>query len=266
MPLSSETRSPLYHQIYLILRSRILDGEYAPGDYLPGERELEEMFQVSRITAVRALNDLAAQGLVVRERGRGTRVQLVSRGIIVRGPASERLEDEGSPGTSDGERSGMFDAHRKSSTVTLHEFGYVKAKRPVAEALKLAEGDVVQHSVRTWQAKGEKPFNYLVTYVPEEIGRLWSKADLEKHRLGKLLARHGIHIAQVQEQVTATLADIQLAQRLQVAAGSPILKIRRIAFDDGGRPIEFVTAFFPPDRYHYEVTLMRKGEPRWESQ
>ena len=60
--LSTQNRTPLYHQIYLILRSKILDGEYGPGEYLPGERDIEQLFDVSRITAVRALN---AAGLKV---------------------------------------------------------------------------------------------------------------------------------------------------------------------------------------------------------
>ncbi|MEJ0024045.1 MAG: UTRA domain-containing protein [Alphaproteobacteria bacterium] len=107
--------------------------------------------------------------------------------------------------------------------------------------------------------KDNKPFSYLLTYVPEDIGRLWSQANLEKEPLQRLCAKHGIVITLVQEQVTATLADMLLSQRLEVAAGSPILKIRRVAYDAAGRAIEHMTGFYPPDRYHYEVTLPRKG-------
>ena len=65
---------PLYHQVYLILRNKILTGEYGFGALLPSEQETSETFGVSRITAKRALNDLAGDGLVLRERGRGTKV------------------------------------------------------------------------------------------------------------------------------------------------------------------------------------------------
>ncbi|MBL8549262.1 MAG: GntR family transcriptional regulator [Hyphomonadaceae bacterium] len=250
--LGGQNRSPLYHQIYLILRSRILDGEYGPGDYLPGERDLEALFQVSRITAVRALNELAGEGLVVRERGRGTRVQFVARGIVARGPV-----EPGFPG------GGLRDGGEKVSSqiwadVTVHEFNYLKANRTVAEALKLAEGDLVQYAARSWRFES-RPFNFVLTYVPEDIGRLWSKKEMETYPLGTLFEKHGVRINLVQEQVTATLADMLLSQRLEVSAGSPILKIKRIAFDAAGRPIEFVTGFYPPDRYQYEVTLPRKG-------
>jgi GntR family transcriptional regulator len=252
--LGSQNRSPLYHQIYLILRSRILDGEYGPGDYLPGERDLEALFGVSRITSVRALNELAKEGLVVRERGRGTRVQFVARGIVARGPV-EAAPEIGGPGPRD-----VVEALYKKgwASVTVYEFNYQRATRPVAEALKLTEGDLVQYAARVWRFE-QKPFNFVQTYVPEDIGRQWSKKEMETFPLGTLFEKHGVQITLVQERVTATLADMQLSQRLEVSAGSPILKIRRIAFDANNRPVEFVTGFYPPDRYQYEVTLPRKG-------
>jgi GntR family transcriptional regulator len=252
--LGNQNRSPLYHQIYLILRSRILDGEYGPGDYLPGERDLEALFQVSRITAVRALNELASEGLVVRERGRGTRVQFVSRGIVARGPVETKPEISGaSP------RDVVESLYKKGwASVTVYEFNYIKATRPVAEALRLREGDLVQFAERVWRAE-KKPFTYVMTYVPEDIGRQWSRKELEKLPLRTLLEKHGVRVTLVQEQVMATLADMNLSQRLEVSVGSPILKIKRVAFDANNRPVEFVTGFYPPDRYQYEVTLPRSG-------
>jgi GntR family transcriptional regulator len=252
--LGNQNRSPLYHQIYLILKSRILDGEYGPGDYLPGERDLEALFQVSRITAVRALNELASEGLVVRERGRGTRVQFVARGIVARGPVETMPELSGaSP------RDVVESLYKKGwASVTVYEFKYIKATRPVAEALRLREGDLVQFAERVWRAE-KKPFTYVMTYVPEDIGRQWGRKELEKLPLGTLLEKHGVRVTLVQEQVMATLADMHLSQRLEVSAGSPILKINRIAFDANNRPVEFVTGFYPPDRYQYEVTLPRRS-------
>src|SRR5258708_30661680 len=66
--------TPLYHQIYVLLREQIVNGAYAAQASLPTEHELMRRFKVSRITAKRALDELAAEGLVHRSRGRGTRV------------------------------------------------------------------------------------------------------------------------------------------------------------------------------------------------
>ena len=72
--VDDQLRTPLYHQIYLVLRDKIVDGVFGANDIVPGEQEVVRQFGVSRITAKRALDELAASGLVVRERGRGTRV------------------------------------------------------------------------------------------------------------------------------------------------------------------------------------------------
>ena len=85
-------QSPLYHQIFLILKQRILEGELAAGDGVPGEQELAKIHGVSRITAKRALDELAAAGLVVRERGRGTSVAVRAVGEAVRADASGAMD------------------------------------------------------------------------------------------------------------------------------------------------------------------------------
>lgn len=255
LKIDNNNRAPLYHQIYLILRSKILDGEYAQGDYLPGERELEGLFQVSRITAVRALNELAAVGLVVRERGRGTRVQFVSSGIVSRGPARENEDGET---IRRGTTHDVFDAIHSGgkAEVTVFEFDYLLPPPSVQAALDIPPSMPVQHATRVWRFE-KKPFNYVQTYVPATIAQQWTREDLEHASLGDLMARHGIEIQLVRERVTATLADTILSKRLEVAIGSPVLKIHRIATDGDRRPVEYLVGYYPPDRYQYEVTIPR---------
>jgi GntR family transcriptional regulator len=74
LKIDAKLPTPLYHQIYIILRNKIIEQEFVFGDYLPSEEETAQTFSVSRITSKRALNELADEGLVIRERGRGTRV------------------------------------------------------------------------------------------------------------------------------------------------------------------------------------------------
>src|SRR5690242_16490272 len=64
--------APLYHQLKLALTDHIVSGRWRPGTELPSEPELCRHFAVSRGTLRRALGDLAAQGLIVRQQGRGT--------------------------------------------------------------------------------------------------------------------------------------------------------------------------------------------------
>jgi len=255
--INANNKTPLYHQIFLILRSRILDGEYGPGDFLPGERELETIFKVSRITAIRALNELAIAGLVIRERGRGTRVQFVGSGIVSRGPT--RPIDNGSvvlSGTPHEVFNWMHGGGK--AAVQVFDFDYIKPSPAIAAAMALKDGDIVQYASRVWRFEG-KPFNFVNTYVPEQIGRLWARADLEKMPLGQLLDQHGINIGKVRERITATLADATLSDRLEVDLGSPILKIDRTAYDLDECPVEHLIGFYPPERYEYGVTLPRQN-------
>src|SRR4051812_22501880 len=67
--------TPLYHQIFVRLRDKINQGDFEEGSLLPGEQEISEIFHVSRITAKRALDEIAAAGLAVRQQGKGTLVR-----------------------------------------------------------------------------------------------------------------------------------------------------------------------------------------------
>ena len=72
--LSKDLPTPLYFQLYKLLKNGILDGIFINGSQLPTEGQLAEKFGVSRITSKRAMDELAREGLVERHRGRGTHV------------------------------------------------------------------------------------------------------------------------------------------------------------------------------------------------
>ena len=73
--VKEDIHAPLYHLIYSMLKDRILNGTLSYQERLPTEHELAAIFNVSRITAKRALDELASEGLVHRCLGRGTHVE-----------------------------------------------------------------------------------------------------------------------------------------------------------------------------------------------
>jgi GntR family transcriptional regulator len=247
---------PLYQQICLVLQNKIMEREYREGEFLPGEREIEQMFAVSRITAVRALNELALRGLAVRERGRGTRVRFVERGRIARGPV-----DFGS--TRHAARVGTVAdfvkllADRRSRSVEVHRFEYIPASHSVAAALGLRQGDIVQHAERVWRLES-RPFSHLTTYVPADVGKDWSRAELAAAPLTLLLSRAGIAITRIEERITAILADHTLSLRLDVDLGAPLIKIVRTAYEKRNRAVEYVVGAYSPERYQYVVSITRE--------
>ncbi len=237
---------PLYQQIFLILKARITAGELAPGELLPGEHELCAELGVSRITVKRALNDLADAGLVVRERGRGTRVAEVQGGQVVNAALEGWLEN--------------VSAMARDTDVTVLEFGYVPATAAVAAALALEPGAAVQRAVRMRRRKGV-PMSHLVTHVPEDIGRKYAAEDMGDVALLKLLEEAGVTVASASQTISATLADPDVATALEVAPGSPLIEVQRTVRDVTERPVELIRALYRPDVYRFVMSMRRvEGE------
>ena len=233
---------PLYHQIYVLLREQILSGVYADQAMVPTEQALSDRFGVSRITAKRALDELAAEGLVVRRRGRGTTVV----GRMPSEPLSANLS---------GLLENLLMVGLKTN-VSIVEFEYVPAPKEVRDALALADGAEVQRAVRVRSHDGV-PLSYSVSFVPGEIGRSYSPKDLVTTPLLALLERAGILIGSADQTIGAALADSVMAPLLGVRVGSPLLSITRTVFDQNGRPVEHITIRYRPDRYQYRMKLNR---------
>ena len=237
--------TPLYHQVYLVLRGKIMKGEFAFDEPMPSEQQTAEAFGVSRITAKRALNDLASDGLVKRERGRGTRV-------IFRAPVQPLRS------SVDGLLENLLQMGLETE-VQLKSFGYVRPDRDVALALQCAEDGLVQRAIRVRCLDGE-PFSYLETHVPEQIGRSYSRDDLATRPLLELLERSGVVVSRAEQTINATLADMEVANALMLELGTPLLSIQRIVYDQHDNPVEFIRALYRPDRYQYRMTLSRVGD------
>jgi GntR family transcriptional regulator len=235
----SAPAAPLYQQIFTTLREKIYLGEYPDGAFLPTEHELSEIFGVSRITAKRALDEISAAGLAVREQGRGTRVCIAAQSTSLRGKIGGLLHS----------------LHAKGySSVRVLEFAYVDAVGEIAERLRLAPGEQVQRAVRVWHGENG-PYSLLTTFVPERLGRSWGRTDLENKPLISLLEEYGATISRAEERVTATSAQTDSAIRLEVEAGTPLLQVTRALFDQTHGPVELLVGLYPPDRYQYSVTL-----------
>ncbi len=238
--------TPLYHQIFLVLRSQILDGRLPSGALMPGEEELARQFNVSRITARRALAELATAGFVTRGRGRGTQVTSHREPPPVRAGVEGLLENLLAMGLK--------------TKVNLMSFGYVPAAPDVAAALRVAPGEEVQHAVRV-RSLEIGPFSYLTTYVPADIGQHFSRKDLSQEPLLSLLERSGVVISGAEQTIAATLADTRVAPALETIVGAPLLRLTRIVYDKSGRAVEYIVGLYRPDRYQFKMSLERvKGE------
>ncbi len=236
--------TPLYHKMFLIMRQRIETGVYAGDGVVPGEMDLAREFGVSRITAARALNDLAALGLVDRKRGRGTRLSPASPGAKRAASIEGLIENLVQMGLK--------------TQVRVLSFDYAVPSDEVRRELKLAEGVRAQRVVRVRSQAGA-PFSYLTTWVPESIGRTFGPDDLGATPMLTLIERAGVKVASATQIFSAAIADPQIAEALQMEVGAALLTIQRTVIADSGAPVQCICAAYRPDRYRYRLALTREA-------
>ncbi len=183
----------------------MIEGVYPFGAALPGEHALAETFRVSRITVRRALEALAACGLIRRKRGSGTVVVYRPPESPVRLSVTGLLDDVLTIGMQ--------------TDIRFLTFDYVPSPPVIAEALGLSPGTLVQHAVRV-RTKDGRPFSH-DNLRAGSVGRTYSREDLTASAMLVLLRRAGLTLASAEQNVRATLADADLASLLGVEIGSP---------------------------------------------
>jgi GntR family transcriptional regulator len=237
--LRGDLPTPLYHQIFSILRDRIVGGELTHGNQLPTEFELADAFEVSRITAKRALDELAAEGLVERRRGRGTHVIHRHQAKPVPAPLTGLLEN--------------LEILGEHTEVRLIQFGHALPPEAYAELFELEAGMQVTQAVRVRSRDGV-PFGHYVSWT-RTTHKAFSAQNLATTSRIKLFRRCGIKLAQVEQTLSAALADATVAARLQVEPGSALLTLDRRSFDAEGRLVDLLLIHYRPDQFSYRMRL-----------
>jgi GntR family transcriptional regulator len=229
--------APLHHQIYLVLADGIATGRYAAGELLPTEEQLTKLFSVSRITVRRAMASLQNAGLI--ERGAGRRTVVKPLGKPLKMTMASVISN--------------IAAYGAQTVAKVVEFGYGPAPAFLRERLWEADKPV-QRAVRIRSQEGQ-PVMHLTSYVPEALGSTFSKAELDRIPMFKLLTRAGAHISAGEQIVSATLADPVVARRLEVKVGAALIDLRTMMVDQQGRAVEYVEMLAPPERLSLRFEL-----------
>lgn len=231
---------PLYHQIYLQLRDEILSGERPFGSALPTERELSELYQVSRITARRVLNGLAQQHYAERKRRLGTRVIFRSPAKPIEGNIDQAVDS--------------LMALGEGTTVNVIEVSAEPASVKVANALHIAPGVTVIRAVRVRCLDGE-PLGYVVSYVPEALASVITQKNLVRAPILRLLDEAGYHAKHADQTICAMQADTHLAEALSIEPRAALLRISRTVCDIDDKPFLLTFAHYRSDRFHIRIDL-----------
>ena len=243
---------PKYHQIYLVLREQIQEGRFDDG--LPAEMVLSKEFGAGRVTVRRALEQLATEGLIIREAGRGTRPtpasSLRSAGLLARA-----VKQRGTGLT--GLLENIVSMSLRTSVKVL-EVRLISAPESVAEALQIALGATVQKAVRRRSSR-LGPLSYITTYVPEEKANSFGRKELMKKPILRLLEESGVKLGRARQTVSARQADAVVARELGVAVGTALLAVNRLVFDTDDHPVQWLHGLYRPDRYEYQMEVSKVG-------
>jgi GntR family transcriptional regulator len=225
---------PVFKQIASELRDAIEAGDLSSGARVPSESELMAHFAVARMTVRQALAELKAEGLVVSEHGRGV---FVREAPVVRRVASDRFARVHRMA---GQAAFTVEAKGVGApTVDQIEIGYERPATHVREALNLASRDRVLARRRRYLLDG-RPVELADSFVPSRLakGTAIEQVDTGPGGIYARLEDAGYMLAEFIEEVGARMPTPDERRRLQLSGGTPVLTVRRVAYDAAGTPVE----------------------------
>jgi GntR family transcriptional regulator len=228
------------------LRARIRDGTFAEGTQIPTEAELAQQFGVSRQTVRRAFQDLVADDLVIRTRGRGTFVKGGTTGYVRQVGSIDDLMN-------------LSDDTRMRIVAPLSR----RLDRATADRLRLP--DDAFWEVTFVRLHENTPFCLTTVTLPPVVANLLGNVpELRTAGVTSDLTVIGLvddviagRIGRAQQSITVGSLPPTAATHLESEAGQPTLLIDRLYFDTDGIPVELAVSHFLPHYYTYRVQLHR---------
>jgi GntR family transcriptional regulator len=233
---------PLYFQLKKLLEEQIGSGKWVPGERVPSEPAICRQYALSRTTVRQALSELENEGVIRKEKGRGT---------FVSQPRSASWLLQSSHGFYD---EAVRTGHRVTSRVLRRDVEVLPEW--AADALALPPGSEGV-TVERLRAIDERLVMYVLNHLPPELTETVLTADLENGSLYGVLERErGLTVVGGRRVVEAVTADGELAQLLEVDNHAPLLFVESVSWDAELRPFECYRAWHRADRTKIEVQVV----------
>ena len=237
--------SPLYQQIKALLLKSLQAAEWLPGQAIPSEVELAARFGVSQGTVRKAIDEMAAENVLVRRQGKGTFVATHAE-QETQYRFLRLMPDDGSPPA--------LQRH-------LLECRRMRAPAEVARLLALGPGEAAVQVRRLLLAPLEGPLRPVVLddlWLPGTLFKGLTAERLQAWRgpLYRLFeAEFAVHMIRAEEKLRAVAAAPDEAALLALPVGAPLLSVERLAFTYGDRPVELRRGLYHTAGHHYRNQL-----------
>ena len=237
--------TPLYKEIKRQMMEALTGGEWKPGEAIPAERRLSERYGISIGTVRKAIDELVAENILIRQQGRGTFVASHTRDRLLF-YFFHVVPESGEKAYPD---------------VQFLSFAKAKADRAAAEKLGMALGDPVFRIRNRLRLAGTPIIVDDITVPAARFAGLTEAQVRDRPSTIYNLYQEafGISVVRTNERLRATLADAEFAALLDVARGAPLLQIRRVAQTYNDVPVEFRVSLVNTAHHEYWAEIGRAG-------
>lgn len=234
---------PLYKEVRSRLTRGLIDAEWRPGHAIPSESQLAARFQVSVGTVRKAIDELVAENILVRQQGRGTFVaaHTLDRTLFYFFHLAGK------------------DGHKESPHTELLRFARGRADVEESAKLAITRGERVLR-IRNRLSLGGRP-----VVIDDIVIAAQRFPDLDESTFrarettiyGLYQERYGINVIRASERLSAVVASEELAGLLDVAGGAPLLRIGRIAYTYNDTPVELRVSHVDSAEHEYLNDLVK---------
>ena len=237
MSQDAPTFSPLYRQIKTLITQALESGEWRPGQAIPSEQELAARFSVSQGTVCKAIDEMAAENLLVRKQGKGTYVashndpRALFRFLRLAPIDGDLSHPESVP----------LDCWRAKAGQEASRMLGIELGAPiiiVRRVLKFASRPVVIDEI---YLSGEIFQGLTSEMLQGWNGSLYSLFE----------TRFGLRMIRAQERIRAVAADRNASDALKVAEGTPLLSVERVTYTYGDKPVEWRRGLYSTADHFY---------------
>ncbi len=233
--------SPLYQQIKTLILQSLQGGEWKPGDVMPSEQDLAARFRVSQGTVRKAIDELAADNLVVRRQGKGTFVATHSERHI----QYRFLRLQPDAGQEDRAERTIVECRRMRATAEVGRLLGLRSADPVVLVKRVLAFAGVPTILEDVWLPGI-PFKGLTQEaLSSDQGPMYAFFESE----------FGVRMVRAEEKIKAVAASAEAAALLGVEPGHPLLGVERIAYTYNDVPMELRRGLYRTDMHHYKNEL-----------
>ena len=234
--LDPKSSKPLHIQAEEMLRELIRDEEYKKGKLLPNEVDLSKELNISRNTLRQAINKLVFEGLLIRKKGYGTTVAPLNVMSNARNWKS-------------------FSQEMKAQGMTVQNFElHICYKKGPDEANTFfsTSPDTSLLCLERLRGKPGLPFVYFISYFNPQIP-MTVEEDMSSPLYEILEKKYGIFVKTSKEMISARGANAEMADKLGIQEGDPVLVRKRFVLDINNVPVEYNIGYYRADSFTYSI-------------